>query len=236
MISWSIYAVEELMEPSSSAFKRALLGSNRHHSFLMLVDDATGNTLKEIHFSGVAADGRPTPAAKILNIVAAPLDKARLLSVFAKAADKTKAGRHLVRIKGIQTSGRRDLQDMAAVQRCFHGSPSDALRRWNAACEAIVELNARDIPFLTKSVRKPAINCRAGTEFALASMGLPSSAALIPHDTVGAGRNLHRHIGASPAHSPGSLPDLLTQNKALGESIYATRPQARYRPSNRQPH
>jgi hypothetical protein len=233
---WSIYVAEDTKSKKDSLLSRVFFGKDRSHSFLMLINEDTQKTLKELHFSSFTADGRKQTyiSSRPLNMLATVADEFGLTASFTKVAEKIGLGKHLVRIKGTQTNGRRALKDVKS-QLAFTGAPEKVMDMWNTACRATVALNREDMPFTAVGAIKAPVNCRAGTEMALESMGLQFHPVTEERDSrVGMGRHLYREIEAlEEIHPDGmdrlTLTNRLRENAKLSDAMYRTRPQARQR-------
>lgn len=228
---WAIYIAEETDGKRDSWIARLVAGEKNRHAFLMLVDETNKNIMRELHFSAFLADGRRQPPGKayLMNVMAVVADQLGLLSIFRRVADKIGLGDSLVRIKGVQTSGRRKFGEVALQHRCFKGTSDYTMRLWNMACRQAIALNKTDTPFFIEGLIKPAINCRAGMEMVLESIGLKFNAAVF-EDKSGIGRHLYQEFEGFrkivPDKTHRSLPRRLRENVRLSTVLYRTRPQA----------
>jgi len=233
---WSIYSIEEL-KPERQGLKAALVGKKRAHSFLALVDESKREIVRELHFGGYATDGAVADryASNPMNILATLADSFGLSQVFKAVSDKAGIGDNLVRLKGVQTGKRRNIDELSAqsLQLCMTDAPEKVLARWNAACKAAVVLNEADIPTLSgETVIRPTVNCRSGTRMALEAMELPATPVMADYKP-GWERRLRDEVPGLSAVKPetreASFDQLMAENLRLKNDAYNTRPHARLR-------
>lgn len=194
----SYYAIQAYLSPveSTGLATRIVWPQGRRHSFLVLTEES-GNerhTLAELHFTGKDKNGRHTETGKKpLNILASLAGYVGLEKMFHKAALNLGFDHAVIKLKGIQTSERSNLEAAHEVGR-VEGPQDEILAIWNKACAAAVVINRANIDFIPFSPKATGpVNCNAGTKAVLSILGekFGKIASILDHEE---GRSLHSKI------------------------------------------